>query len=1285
VHPSGTHAGGTLEVSQPSSRRYEVRGKLGEGGTGVVYEAYDTKDHTLVALKTIDAHAAESLYRLKHEFRALADVQHRNLIRFGELSCERGQWFFSMELVRGKNFVEYVRPLASRERGSVGHAAATTAIVQTLLPESRCSLPDSGVIATAAGPSLAPGVVVFDEGRLRDALAQLVSALCAVHDAGHVHRDVKPSNVLVTDEGRVVLLDFGLVTALAASPRGEAELVLGTPAFMAPERIEGTAVGPEADWYSVGVMLFLALTGTLPFAAATTRELLKAVVSHDAPAPRELVPAIPADLDDLCVGLLRRNKAERLTGDAIRARLGLVADDAAAAAFGDTAAAFVGREAELGELARAFAEGPGTRIVVLEGEPGMGKTSLATRFLRTLPQPTLVLSGRCYEQESVPFKGVDAMIDDLTGWLMGLSHREVESLVAGGVRYLATVFPVLNRVDAIAEATEQATVVASVSALREQAFGELERLFVALSRRGPLALFLDDLQWADADSVTLLRRIVLQPMASPCLLLITIRTGVELPEDVAGIVEAAPRIALGALSEAESQALADVLLTKRLPPAEASARREFVVREARGHPLFLGELVRSARAAPLRPGAHVDLQDVIWQRIEERDATDRAFLELVALAGAPTPYEVIARAAEMDAAECLVRLGALRAAQLIRVSRHEQERLVAPYHDRVREAVLRHLRTDASPDAIARLHLRLGRALLESTVADALPERIFAIAYHFHGARVLLTDPVERGRVAELYLRASRQAWLATAYGRARELARSGLELLGDSAWSEAYERTRDLSLAEIEATFLAGGQEAAAASFEATRAHVMGQGDRARVYTAWLALLIGRGQFAEAIRVGREALAELSETLPSRGLRARNILLHARTARAHRAIDALLGLPPLEDPRIDGVMRILTCLMPAAYFADAKLFTWIALRAAHLSMDHGVCDVSSYAFVGYGLAISAVFGEREEAAAFGEVALALNERFGNQELAAKIAHINGALITPWVRPLPAAIAQLGTAYELSKKSGDMVYECYAATGQVNILFCESPELAALQAKAEWAREVCARRKVADHVARAEAFRRYALTLRGLTPSVRDLGTAESSDAEFLATLDERSAPTARFYYCLCTAALEYHFGSVARARSLLASTAWWSPLGLVTSLELCFLDALVAAREHDDARDGLRRSALRRRVARCVTRLEAWARSSPANFEAHALIAAAELKRIRGRAAAASECFERAVTAARTRGTVQREALASELAAAHARAIGDAASSDRHTRAAIDAYRRWGANAKVDALRPDR
>jgi serine/threonine protein kinase len=318
--------------------RYELRQELGHGATGRVFEAFDRKTNGIVALKTLISMDAESLFRLKHEFRSLANLEHPNFVRFGELSCEAGQWFFTMERVYGTDFIGYVRRPAPDGQGPRDDPTAQT----------------SGVRARSGrGDGLET-----DEGRLRHALAQLVEALSVLHEGGRIHRDVKPSNVLVTTEGRVVLLDFGLITGFGS----EAEMS-GTPAYMPPEQIGGDKLTPAADFYAVGVMLFAALKGELPF-RGKTNEILQAKLMEEAPTDLGLLA--PEDLRALCLALLVREPSARPTIEGIRARLGLVAPAAPAREV------FVGRETELGQLrqALALAQAGGTRAVVVRGECG---------------------------------------------------------------------------------------------------------------------------------------------------------------------------------------------------------------------------------------------------------------------------------------------------------------------------------------------------------------------------------------------------------------------------------------------------------------------------------------------------------------------------------------------------------------------------------------------------------------------------------------------------------------------------------------------------------------------------------------------------------------------------------------------------------------------------------------------------------------------------------------------------------------------------------------------------
>jgi serine/threonine protein kinase len=240
---------------------YELLGELGRGGMGVVYKARDRQHGEVVALKCVLSATPSSLYRLKQEFRALADVVHPNLVALHELRMDEGSLYFTMEFVDGTDLLSYVRQaeLARDEQ-------ATGAYVPS--PPSPPSDATPGQYSQRA-----PGLSDAQLDRLRDALRQLASGIITLHAAGKLHRDLKPSNVMVTPQGRVVILDFGLAAELDRQGRhsGTREVFLGTAAYAAPEQAAASSLSPASDWYSVGAILYQLLTGQTPSRAASSR------------------------------------------------------------------------------------------------------------------------------------------------------------------------------------------------------------------------------------------------------------------------------------------------------------------------------------------------------------------------------------------------------------------------------------------------------------------------------------------------------------------------------------------------------------------------------------------------------------------------------------------------------------------------------------------------------------------------------------------------------------------------------------------------------------------------------------------------------------------------------------------------------------------------------------------------------------------------------------------------------------------------------------------------------
>jgi hypothetical protein len=727
------HPTDRVEVEFRGTERFRVLSRLGAGGMGVVYAAHDVVRDQAVALKTLLRPRPADVSRLKREFRSLADVAHVNLVCLHELVVDPETCFFTMELVDGVLVSEYVRSPA-----------------------------------TAAGSAGAWGRRA-DPGLARSVVRQLVAGLSALHGKGKLHRDIKPSNIMVRRDGRLIVLDFGLISDNLPGAAFEDDGVAGTPAYLAPEQHWGADPSEATDWYAVGVTLYETLTGRRPF-EGSWYELRQRKIQDDPRPPAWIDPGIPDDLNEICMGLLCRDPGRRLSGPEALGKLSdaRISENTPPSRLRRTKPSFIGRTDELTMLNGSFAAVSQGRAmaVCVHGPSGIGKTALVQQFLDRLPHgdATVVLRGRCYQQESVPYEALDGIIESLSTYLLARPAAQAAALVPPEAGALARVFPAMLQVQAVAQVSRNDVEDPEPSALRRQAFSALRELLRRIAQRHTLVLYIDDLHWADADSMRLLEFLVRPPGPPPLLLLTCLRT-----EEIASkpflqtFLEGAgmaSRIAvtLGPLTEDETRDVMASMLpaAARITPAERLA----LSREAGGNPFLLEQLAHFG-AAHDGGGHRATLADMLLHRL--RDAPDgaRRFLEVLAVCGRPMAPQLVYEAAGLAGDERPL-VAILRSDHLLRHSGSASR--IEMYHDRMRETLAAQL----PPEVTRSIHGHLVRTLTERGADD--PEALFE---HCRGAG-------DRHGAARQAARAATRAHAVLAFDRAAFFHRSALELLPD-------------------------------------------------------------------------------------------------------------------------------------------------------------------------------------------------------------------------------------------------------------------------------------------------------------------------------------------------------------------------------------------------------------------------------------------------------------------------------------------------------------------------
>jgi len=692
---------------------------LGRGANGEVFLARDPESDEEVALKVLHSRDPWALEGFKNEARFLCDLSHPALVAPTELIAHDGGLALVMPFVDGRPF--------------------TTVLAEAAGP------PEAGALAHAP--------------RVRALVSGLFEALAALHERGFVHLDLKPDNVLVTTQDEVLVLDFGLARLRdAATAAGE---MSGSALWMAPEQLMLDTLTPATDVFAAGLLVYAGLTGVAPW------NIADGLMARAFQPPRDLAtirPAISADWSALLLGLLATEASARPEPSAIVRQLAPTASPSGAVvARPAVAPSFQGRAAELAQLAglldRAFAGLSGLARVY--GEPGMGKTAVVSRFAaQAALRGAFVIYGRCFAAESIPFKALDAALDQLA--TRARADLEVTTFIEASpdLPALARVFPIFGKFLPTGPAhIEDAPAQVSMAArTRDEDLPRVRALLRALVRRlaeaQPIVLVIEDVHWGDSDAVDALMALVEPPDAPRVLVILTHREGEvwsSSPFAVAferrlqkGVPFQLATVEIARLSPEAAWALAARALGVDQTAAIAAA-----VATANGNALVLTRLLAEPDATDLV------LAGLVAKSLARFSPAVRRFVGFASLAGRPLPLALLARAAGVPV-PARATLVDLAAQSLLRTAYQGSGRVAMPHHDSVREAVNDLL----TPEERTTAHRSLAEVLAATTDADG---DLGLVAFHYAGAG----DVAGSTRWA---LRAADVAERTSAFARAAEL-----------------------------------------------------------------------------------------------------------------------------------------------------------------------------------------------------------------------------------------------------------------------------------------------------------------------------------------------------------------------------------------------------------------------------------------------------------------------------------------------------------------------------------
>lgn len=1287
-------------AQQAADLEYSFGDTLHDSDTSVISRARRLADKTAVVIKLAKGNSisARQLTRYRNEYELLRSLDLSGVVKAYDLIKYDGQLALVLEDFGGESLKQW-------------------------LARGQLALADSLELAI-----------------------QIASVISQVHAANIIHKDINSHNIVYNPDTKICkLIDFGIATQLRSeeSKFRWPTALEGTLLYIAPEQTGrmNRRLDYRADLYSLGVTFYELLTGALPHYSLDPLEIVHFHIAGTPKLPCEQDPGIPVAISDIVMKLLAKAPEDRYQSAA-----GLVADlrwcqeqlltNGSIEPFTlgecdlidrfEPPQKLYGRDAELATLLATVENVAAGDVgaMLVAGHAGIGKTALVQEIYKSITDKRgYFVSGKFDQlQRDIPFSALVAALQDLVQQLLTESEESIarwrqaiQSAVGDNGHVIVNVVPALELIIGSQAPVQELDPVES-----QNRFNMVFQNFIQVfcRKEHPLILFLDDMQWADSASLSLVT-LILSAQETESLLIVEAYRDEEVSATHPFMLVVKDQRELGvnigsveliSLNvEDTAQFVADTL---RTDIASATPLADVIWHKTGGNPFFIRQFLQALYTEKLiyfdaesntfcynltdiKDAAITEnVAELLTRKIDKLPQTTQDALRLAAAIGSCFDLETLsvvyghrvadsARHLERAVVDGLIHptsgLESLDPTQLDSPLIYQN---YAFLHDRVQQAAYATIGIEER----ASLHLTIGRVLLSRVNEDQIASHIFDIVNHLNQGLELIDDVAEKLQLSTLNMVAGSKARNSTAFVPAVSYFRNAVKLLGESAWEEDYPRQLEAHQKLAESLGLTTDYGGAFDVIEYAAERAVSETDRAKLYTLKTSILVARGDMAQAVNCGIRAAELFGLNLPDdpeeikQQLQAEIGTILAHTSKT--PIESLIDLPTMQDPDQIALMSLLMHIIPPAYQINMELFALICCKMVTLSIEYGNCPVSAKGYGSFAVILSSALGNYADADRFGKLGVNLNRKFDDISVRSAAYFVWAAFASHWNKPIDESIELFRAGIRAGLQSGDHPHAAYNAARCITHMYFKGMPLPELLNEAK--EYLGLLHRVGD-VTNVELLRPRIRFIEWLLDKGAHGNTLDSEDFdEDMCAIEIRKRgsqsilshyQTLRLAHRYLRGDLDAAFELAQESESLLNFSA-----GFITVVEHNFYYSLTLTGLHTTA-DQVWPEERQAKLDSNQEQLKRWAEVCPENFRHMYLLVSAECARIRGSAVEAMNLYDQAIDCANENGFVHIEALANELAERFWSKQHKADFAKLYRERALNAYDIWGAHGKLNDL----